>query len=297
MISPYSKRQNRSSLTGGRRNRGPRDWAKILGWTAVPLITVGVWQLAAVRLDQPWIFPPFSRVVEQLAHPLRAHFASGSLLSNTMASLLRVLIGFVAAAIVGVSAGLLLGASRTLRGLVEPTVELIRPLCPVAWLPFAIVVFKLRTLPQLFGMRYTHTVFDEIQLGMVFVLFMGGFFPIFTNTIDGVRGVRRNYLSLARMLGANRLQLLLHVYLAASMPMILTGFRQGIGLCWFVIIAAEMMTGTNSGIGYLLMYAADQSAMDIVIACMMIIGAIGASLNFALRWCMRAFVSWHGKEV
>jgi NitT/TauT family transport system permease protein len=297
MISPCSEKQNRSSPTEERRNKGPCDWARVLGWTVVPLIAMGLWQLAAVRLNQPWIFPPFSRVIEQLAHPTRAHFASGSLLSNTIVSLLRVLIGFVAAVIVGVSMGLLMGTSRTLRGLVEPLIEVLRPLCPIAWLPFAIVLFKLRTLPQLIGMRYTHTIFDEIQLGMVFVLFMGGFFPIFTNTIDGVRGVRRDYLSLARMLGANRFQLFLFVHLAASMPMILTGLRQGIGLCWFVIIAAEMMTGTNSGIGYLLIYAADQSAMDIVIAAMLIIAVIGAGLSFALRGSMRALVGWHGKEV
>jgi NitT/TauT family transport system permease protein len=81
------------------------------------------------------------------------------------------------------------------------------------------------------------------------------------------------------------------------MPMILTGLRQGLGLCWFVIIAAEMMTGSDSGIGYLLMYASDNSAMDIVIAAMLIIGCIGALLSFMMRRIMLSAVNWQGKEI
>ena len=179
----------------------------------------------------------------------------------------------------------------------EPIVEVLRPLCPIAWLPFAIAVFKLKTLPQLVGVKYSHTIFDQVQLGMIFVIFVGGFFPVVTNTLDGVLGVRRNYLLLARTLGATRRQTFLYVYLPASMPMILTGLRQGLGLCWFVIIAAEMMTGSDSGIGYLLMYASDNSAMDIVIAAMLIIGVIGALLNFTMRRIMLRTVRWKGKEV
>ena len=277
-------------------NRKARDWPKIFGWIFLPALLVVVWQVVAGWLNQPWIFPTATRVTDQLIHPLREHYASGSLLSNTLVSLLRVVIGFTAAAVAGVSLGLVMGVSRTFRGLLEPLTEFLRPLCPIAWLPFAIVVFKLKSLPQLLGLDYTRTIFDEVQLGMIFVLFMGGFFPILTNTLDGVAGVRRNYLSLARVLGANRRQSFFHVYLPAAMPMILTGFRQGIGLCWFVIIAAEMMTGSDSGIGYLLMYASDQSAMDVVIAAMVIIGSIGALLNFTMLRSMRIFVRWQGKE-
>ena len=274
-----------------------RDWAKLLGWTVVPMALLLVWEIASRRMGQPWLFPSVTRVASQLAHPLREHFASGSLLGNTAVSLLRVLIGFVLSAFVGVTLGLLMGSTRTLRGLIEPLVELLRPLCPIAWLPFAIAVFKLTTVPQLFGVDYSRTVLDQVQLGMIFVIFVGGLFPVLTNTMDGVAGVRQNYLLLGRMLGASRPQVFVHVYLPAAMPMVLTGLRQGLGLCWFVIIAAEMMVGSNSGIGYLLMYASDNAAMDIVIACMLIIGGVGAGLNFMMRRLMSTFVKWYGKEV
>jgi NitT/TauT family transport system permease protein len=238
-----------------------------------------------------------TKVIEQLAHPLRDHYASGSLLSNTLISLLRVLIGFSLAAVAGVMLGIIMGSVRFVRNAVEPILELLRPLCPIAWLPFAIVVFKLKTLPQLFSVEYSHSILDQVQLGMIFVIFVGGFFPVLTNTLDGVTGVRRNYILLAQTLGAKRRQVFLYVYLPAAMPMILTGLRQGLGLCWFVIIAAEMMTGSYSGIGYLLMYASDNSAMDIVIAAMFIIGVLGALLCCGMRKIMSSVVRWQGKEV
>lgn len=274
-----------------------RNYSKLLRWVAGPVILLLIWQAAAQYYNQPWIFPSVIRVLSQLAHPLRQHYASGSLLSNTLISLLRVLLGFTLAAVVGVSLGIVMGSVPFIRDVMEPVTELLRPLCPIAWLPFAIVVFKLRTLPQLFGINYSHTIFDQVQLGMIFVIFVGGFFPVLTNTLDGVTGVRRNYLLLAKTLGASRRQIFFHVYLPAAMPMILTGLRQGLGLCWFVIIAAEMMTGGDSGIGYLLMYASDNSAMDIVIAAMLIIGAVGAMLAFLMRRIMHTFVSWKPKEV
>jgi NitT/TauT family transport system permease protein len=179
----------------------------------------------------------------------------------------------------------------------EPLIELLRPLCPIAWLPFAIAVFKLKTLPQLFGVNHTGTIFDQAQLGMIFVIFVGGFFPVLTNTIDGVSSVRNNYLLLAKSLGASPSQIFYHVYLPAALPMILTGLRQGIGLCWFVIIAAEFLPGSGNGIGYLLMYAADNAAMDLVISAMIIIGAIGALLNFTMMAFTKKVVKWQTKVV
>lgn len=274
-----------------------RNFPKLIRWIAGPVILLIIWQAAAQYYNQPWIFPSVTRVLSQLAHPLREHYASGSLLSNTLISLLRVLIGFSLAAIIGVSLGILMGSITFIRDILEPVIEILRPLCPIAWLPFAIVVFKLRTLPQLFGIDYSRTIFDQIQLGMIFVIFVGGFFPVLTNTLDGVTGVRKNYLLLAQSLGASRRQIFFHVYLPAAMPMILTGLRQGLGLSWFVIIAAEMMIGGDSGIGYLLIYASDNSAMDIVIAAMLIIGAVGALLTLGMRRFMSHFVSWKGKEI
>jgi len=268
----------------------------VLGWTAVPLLLVTVWELVAYLYSSPWILPRATSVLACLVRPLADHFRQGSLLGNTFISLLRVSIGFALAAAAGVPLGLAMGMFKPVRSLLEPVVELLRPLCPIAWLPFTIAVFGIGTIPDALGLGHTGTVFDTLQLGMVFVLFWGAFFPIIVNTLDGVTGVRRDYVLLARMLGANHGQIFRHVYLPAALPRILTGLRQGIGTAWFVIIAAEMLPGTESGIGYLLQYAGDQSEMAIVVSCMIIIGSIGAALSFGL---MRAFantVRWQGRE-
>ncbi|MCK4999948.1 MAG: ABC transporter permease [Anaerohalosphaera sp.] len=270
--------------------------SKLIGWIVVPLVLLIAWQLAAMRLDAPWLLPLPSRILEQFCHPLRSHFSSGSLASNTIISLLRVSIGFTLAAVVGVCFGLFAGSIKPVRNLFEPILEILRPLCPIAWLPFAIAVFKLKTLPNLLGIEYSRTIFDQVQLGMIFVIFIGGFFPVFINTVDGVSGVRQNLILLGKTLGASKVQIFVRIHLPAAMPQILTGLRQGLGLCWFVIIAAEMMVGADSGIGYLLMYAADNSAMDVVIVCMLIIGAVGAAMNHLMRRCMHRYVSWKGKE-
>lgn len=268
-----------------------------MGWVFVLPVLLIVWQASATFLEQPWILPKASAVAVCLAHPFRDLYASGSLLGNTAVSFVRVLFGFTLGAVVAIPLGVAMGANRVVRGFLEPLVELLRPLCPIAWLPFAIAVFKLTTVPNLFGMRMSHSMLDQVQLGMVFVLFWGAFFPILLNAIDGVSGVRSQYRRLARTLGASRGQVFRHVYLPASLPMILTGLRQGIGTCWFVIVAAEMLPGSDSGIGYLLMYASDQCGMDVVIACMTIIAAIGALLNASMVSATRRLVHWYGKEV
>jgi len=262
----------------------------------VPLVLVAAWELGAAYADQPWLFPRFTSVLRRLAQPFDDLYAQGSLAHNTLVSILRVCVGVVLAAVAGIGLGLLLGAVRTLRGLFEPVLEILRPLSPIAWLPFAIAVFKLRTLPDTVGLGYTGTVLDQVQLGMVFVIFWGGFFPIFVNTTDGVMGVRRSYLLLARTLGASRRQLFLKVYLPAALPAVITGLRLGASSAWRVIIAAEMLPGSCSGIGHMLIYAADQAAMDVVVATMIIIGVIGALVNLAMRMVMGAFVRWQAEE-
>jgi NitT/TauT family transport system permease protein len=297
MSSHSCNRHSSGSNQHAARTEPSGTWVVVCGWIVVPAVLLGAWHLAAGIVQQPWLFPVPAAVAEQLVHPLRDHYGLGSLGRNTLVSLVRVGIGFTLAAVLGVSLGVLLGGVRTLRGLLEPLVEILRPLCPIAWLPFAIAVFGLTTVPQVFGIRFSETILDHVLVGMVFILFWGAFFPIFTNTLDGVSAVRRNYLDLARILGASRFQVFVHVRLPAALPMIWTGFRQGIATCWFVIIAAEMLPGSSSGIGYLLRYAADLCAMDLVIAIMVIIGGTGALLCSFMGLAMRTLTRWHGKEV
>jgi len=250
-----------------------------------------------MKLGQKWILPTPMTVGKVFLHPCKDILKAGSLCNNTLISLLRVVLGFSVAAVTGIFLGIIIGTTGWVRKILTPLIEIFRPLCPIAWMPFAIAVFKMKTLPQLVGIDYSRTILDQVQIGMVFVLFWGAFFPILINTVDGIRGVRQNYVILAKSLGADSKTLLLRVYLPAALPNIVTGLRQGLALSWFVIIAAEMIPGTTSGIGYLLFYASDLAEMSIVIACMVIIAVIGATLNGVMVLIMKQFISWHGKEI
>jgi len=262
-----------------------------------PVLIIIFWQYFSMKLGQKWILPSPLSVVRVLLHPCSDILSSGSLFKNTLISLIRVIMGFTIAAFTGVFLGILTGTTEWIRKLLTPIIEILRPLCPIAWMPFAIAVFKMQTLPQLVGIDYSKTILDQVQIGMLFVLFWGAFFPILINTSDGIQGIRKNYIILAQSLGADKKTLIFRVYLPAALPMIITGLRQGLALCWFVIIAAEMLPGSNSGIGYLLFYASDLAEMPVVIACMIIIGLIGAILNGLMLLIMKRFISWHGKEI
>jgi len=110
---------------------------------------------------------------------------------------------------------------------------------------------------------------------MIFILGWGGVFPVILETMHGVRGVRKVHIEAARVLGAGRFFTFRHVLLPAALPDVFAGYRMAVGRCWMVIIAAEMLPGTNSGIGYLLRYSYQLSRLDVMIACIFVISVIG----------------------
>ncbi|MDP8229005.1 MAG: ABC transporter permease [Candidatus Electryoneaceae bacterium] len=247
-------------------------------------------------MNNPALVPRLTAVLAILFHPFTELIGTGSLAWNTVVSLFRVLSGFMVAAVICVPLGLLMGTSKTIHRMVNPLVELFRPLCPIAWIPFAMALFGTTRVPQLFGIRYTDTILDSVQVGMIFIIFWGGLFPILLNTIHGVTGVRRIWLETAQMLGASRTQTFWKVVLPASLPSILTGLRIGLGVSWMVIIAAEMLPGSDSGIGYLIMYSYELAEMQILVASMAVIGLMGLLLNRGLQFLSDRVSGWTALE-
>jgi len=262
----------------------------------LPLLFLAVWEFWAVRLDNPALVPRVEVVLSVLVHPFSELIGTGTLAWNTAVSLSRVIFGFSIAVILCVPLGLWMGTSRTAFRLVNPLVELFRPLCPIAWIPFAMAFFGVMRVPQLFGVRYSNTILDSVQVGMVFIIFWGGLFPILLNTIYGVTGVRSLWLETARILGASRRQIFRKVILPAAMPAIMTGLRVGLGISWMVIIAAEMLPGSDSGIGYLIMYSYELAEMQILVASMVVIGLIGLVLNKGLQLISTRVSGWQALE-
>lgn len=198
---------------------------------------------------------------------------AGTWLANVIASAQRVAAGFALAIAVGVPLGILIGWSKTVSALVDPSIQWLRPVPITAWLPISIAIFGIS------------------GLGAIFLITIGAFYPIVINTTQGARDVERNWIRAALMMGASRFDVLLRVVLPAALPSIFTGLRLGLGIGWTAVIVSEMVA-VKSGLGYVLWDAYYVGRMDIVIADMVSIGLLGylsdrlivAIEMTALRW-------------
>jgi len=158
-----------------------------------------------------------------------------------------------------------MGRSEDTKTFCDSTIELLRPVPPLAWVPLALAWFGI-------GLS-----------SIVFIIFIGAFFPILLNTIDGVRGVKRTWVEAAATLGAQERQILVRVILPGALPTIWTGLRVGFGIAWMCVVAAEMLPGTTSGLGYLILYAYNFGQMQVILAGMVVIGLIGLSIDYLFK--------------
>jgi NitT/TauT family transport system permease protein len=198
---------------------------------------------------------------------------SGTWLTNLLFSAERVGKGFLTAIVVAVPVGLAIGWNRIASGALDPTVQLLRPIPITAWLPFSIAVFGIR------------------DMGAVFLIALGAFYPIVVNTAQGARDIERNLVRAAMMMGAGRWTILRRVVLPASLPSIFTGLRIGLGIAWTAVIVAEMVA-VKSGLGYVLWDAYYVGRMDVVIADMATIGLLGLISDRVILGIERWVLAW-----
>ena len=243
----------------------------------VPLILLVVWQgLSLIKVIPSHLLPSPFRILLGLKDLLVIGMPPGHLLPyHVLYSLYRVALGFASAALLGIPLGLLMGGSPRLRRLINPVIELVRPIPPLAWIPIAILWFGI-------GMK-----------SAAFIIFLGAFFPILLNTISGVVSINPIYFEVARTLNAKRKDIFFKVLLPGSVPSIFVGMRIGVGIGWMTLVAAEF-TGvrTGYGLGYMIMTARDIQRPDEILAGMLIIGLIGVLINGALRAYESRIVRW-----
>jgi len=243
-----------------------------------PLAFIALWWVAAASsLFPSAVLPAPPAVVAALyewafGNPVNGPY-SGSLGVAIAASTQRVLVGYLIAAVLGVLIGIPAGYFRVFGRIIDPLIQLLRPIPVTAWVPLSLVFFG-------FGFK-----------GAIFLVALGSFFPIVVNTIEGVRGANRMLVRVGRMLGANQFQLLTLFILPASLPAIFVGLRVGIGLAWVLVIVAELLS-VKSGIGYTLIDAYGVNRYDVVISAMILLGVMGflsdrivvAIGSILLRW-------------
>jgi NitT/TauT family transport system permease protein len=243
-----------------------------------PIIFVVVWEILAILINNAFILPRVGPILEVLIHPFVDIQGSGSLVENAAISLTRVTTGFLLGALVAIPAGVMMGRFSMLDQIVDPLIQLLRPIPPIAWIPLALAWFKIG--------------FASI----VFIIFIGALFPILLNTIDGVKRVNRTWIEASTMFGATELQTLGKVILPASMPTIWTGLRVGFGIAWMSVVAAEMLPGTSSGLGYLIIYSYNFGQLQVTVAGMVVIGLIGLFVDTLLRSVEKRQFAWQGLE-
>ena len=189
----------------------------------------------------------------------------GVLLGYALDSLRRVAIGYVIALVIGVPVGLWMGLSRTAFAALNPLVQILRPISPIAWIPVAIVLWGIG------------------DAAPIFLITLAAMFPITASVAASVKSVPTMYVDAARNFGLSRAAILRRVLFPAVLPHVLASLRTALGIAWIVVVAAEMIA-VDSGLGYLIIDSRNAGKRyDLVVAGMVLVGAIGFLLDFAFR--------------
>ena len=242
----------------------------------VPAILLALWW-AATRNHPHGLIPPPDQIVRELLDIVglsgdNDEF-SGSLWENLLTSAARVYGGFLLAACLGLSLGLLIGQLRIVQRMLDSTLQMLRPIPVTAWQPLFLILFGL-------GSR-----------SATLLVALGCFYPILINTIFGVRSVEPRLIEAAAMLGVSRASLFPKVVLPSALPGIFTGLRLGLGFAWVVIVVGEL-SGVRIGLGAMIENAREVSRTDVVIAGMIVIGLAGYLSDQGIRALSRRMLRW-----
>jgi len=229
-----------------------------------PLFTLalflGLWHFSVIW-SQTRVFPAPLDVVTGLQELIR----NGLLRSYISDSLLRVGVGFGMAICLGIPTGLVLGWYPSSAAAVNPLIQILRPISPLAWIPLAIIWFGVG------------------NASAIFLIFLSSFFPVVVATMNGVRNVPPMFRNAGQNFGLSSEALLRRVIFPAALPQVLVGIRIALGIAWLVVVAAEMIA-VDSGLGYLIIDSRNAGKRyDLVVAGMLLIGTIGLALDMGIR--------------
>jgi len=231
-----------------------------LGLLAFVLIAI-VWEvLARCSGWSSHIFPDLLTVVVSMWQLL----SDGTLVRHTVASLFRVTAGFYLAVLLGVPLGILLGRIWLVRSFLNPVIQFLRPISPLAWIPLAMLWFGIGDPPA------------------IFLIFLSSFFPMVVSTTIAVNNINPTFFQVAANLKFKRSEMITTLILPAIIPEVVTALRLTITIAWLVVVAAEMIA-VQSGLGYLILDARNALRMDYVMDGMIVIGLIGIVLDALMR--------------
>lgn len=221
------------------------------------IILIAVWQMAVIigKYDSA-LFPTPLQVWNGIFSLLK----DGTLFTHFQVSIGRFLVGYLTAVVSAVALGLLFGRIPLLWGVIDPIVQLLRPVSPIAWSPFIVLWFGIGNMPA------------------IVIIFIAAFFPVLLATVAAVRKVDKTYLKVAQNFEMKGLALLRKIIFPAAFPYIANGLHIAVGTAWIFLVAGEMV-GTQSGLGYLIVDARNSLRLDLVMAGILFIGLAGLVLD------------------
>jgi len=201
----------------------------------------------------------------------------GSLLKHTVASLYRVTAGFYLAVVLGIPLGIALGRFLVARDMLEPVIQFLRPISPLAWIPLAMLWFGIGDQPA------------------IFLIFLSCFFPLVVATTIAVRSINKVYFQVADNFNFGRTDVLFKIIVPAIVPDLVTALRLTVSIAWLVVVAAEMIA-VQSGLGFLILDSRNALRMDYVMVGMVVIGIIGLLLDYIVQLLGKSKVSQWNKN-
>lgn len=230
-----------------------------------------VWSLLenTGRLN-PVILPSISTIIDTFVTSI----SNGTLVTNLVISVVRVLKGYALAAVLGIVLGILIGLSQHLRRLTDLLIQIIKPIPPIAWIPLVILWFGIG------------------ETGKVFLIFLGGFFTILINVIDGIRQVDQKLIEVSKVMETPFFKHIFLMIIPGAAANIFTGLRTGLSSCWMCVVAAELVSSTT-GLGYMIMNARQFGQTDVVIVGMLTIGIIGKIMDSILKLIEDKIIRWN----
>ena len=220
---------------------------------------LAVWQFAS-GFWPPELFPsPFI-----VANALRELADTGILWSHIAISLARFTVAYLVAIVFAVPLGLFLGRNQRCRQAIDPLVQVLRPISPIAWFPLAVLWFGIGNAPA------------------IFIIFLAAFYPVLLSTVGAVVGIPPVYLKVADNFGAKPGAIFLRVIIPAAFPGIMVGLHIAVGTAWIHLVAGEML-GAQSGLGYMIVDARNFMRTDWIMAGMLVVGFLGLCINLAMR--------------
>lgn len=260
-------------MEGGRKmSKENRIW-NIVSWVSL-IVVIALWQTAATHgkintsiLPKPtWIVEKFTTMIED-----------GSLAKYTLVSLKRVFCGYVLGGGIGLILGFLIGLSKRLERFMNLYIGILRPIPPIAWIPFLIMALGIG------------------ETSKITVIAIGSFWPLLLNTIEGVHAADKSLLELGSVLEKDKKTIIFKIILPSAIPSIFTGARLGISRSWSCVVTAEMIAA-SAGVGYLIQYARELSQPAMMFVGVVVIGLIGLLIDVLMMAIQKNLLYWNDEN-